>query len=439
MDKPVTTQKDLKAAYKTMEADHFAPRMEISFIDGDDRQTLRYEKVTWNIGGEEKGLRYGENPGQEAALYRLTGGNLALGDVQMLQPGRYLASVPELLQSGKHPGKTNVTDTDNALNILRYLMEKPTCVIVKHNNPCGVATGTTLAEAYFRANKADRLAAFGGAIALNRDCDLETAKLIAQNYAEVVVAPDFAPGVMDVFAAKKNLRVFRIRNMARLTDFVARQVVDFKSLIDGGVVVQTSFCAHARKPGDFMPAYCHRKMTDPATGAVSYKDYQIKRLPTAKEYEDLVFGWLVEAGVTSNSVLYVKDGATVGIGTGEQDRVGVAEIARDKAYTKHADWIAWETYGKPYNDLRLAFGEAEGAKKQAEIMERTRAEKGGLPGCAMVSDAFFPFRDGAEVGIREGITSIVQPGGAIRDWDVIDCCNAANVAMVFTGQRSFRH
>ena len=439
MDKPVTTQKDLKAAYKTMEADHFAPRMEISFIDGDDRQTLRYEKVTWNIGGEEKGLRYGENPGQEAALYRLTGGNLALGDVQMLQPGRYLASVPELLQSGKHPGKTNVTDTDNALNILRYLMEKPTCVIVKHNNPCGVATGTTLAEAYYRANKADRLAAFGGAIALNRDCDLETARLIVQNYAEVVVAPDFAPGVLDVFATKKNLRVFRIRNMARLTDFVARQVVDFKSLIDGGVVVQTSFCAHARKPGDFMPAYCHRKMTDPATGAVSYKDYQIKRLPTAKEYEDLVFGWLVEAGVTSNSVLYVKDGATVGIGTGEQDRVGVAEIARDKAYTKHADWIAWETYGKPYNDLRLAFGEAEGAKKQAEIMERTRAEKGGLPGCAMVSDAFFPFRDGAEVGIREGITSIVQPGGAIRDWDVIDCCNAANVAMVFTGQRSFRH
>lgn len=433
------TKKDLKSAYKTIEADHFAPRMEISFIDGASRQTLHYEKVNWTIGGEEKGLRYGENPGQEAALYRLTDGNLVLGDVQMLQAGRYLASVPELLQSGKHPGKTNVTDTDNALNILRYLMEKPTCVIVKHNNPCGVATGTTLAEAYYRANKADRLAAFGGAIALNRDCDIETAKLIVENYAEVVVAPDFAPGVMDIFATKKNLRVFRIRNMARLTDFVAQHVVDFKSLIDGGIVVQTSFCANARKPSDFMPAYCHRKITDKATGAVSYKDYQIKRLPTEKEYEDLVFGWLVEAGVTSNSVLYVKDGVTVGIGTGEQDRVGVAEIARDKAYTKHADWLAWEAYGKPYNDLRLAFGEEEGARKQAEIMERTRAEKGGLPGCAMVSDAFFPFRDGAEVGIREGITSIVQPGGAIRDWDVIDCCNAANVAMVFTGQRSFRH
>ena len=405
--------KDLKEAYKTIEADHFAPRMEVSFIDGDKRETLSYEKVTWNIGGEEKGLRYGENPGQEAALYKLVNGNLVLGEVEMLGANQPLASIPELLQSGKHPGKTNVTDADNALNILRYLMDKPCAVIVKHNNPCGVATGSTLAEAYFRANKADRLAAFGGCIALNRDCDMETAKLIIENYAEVVVAPDFAPGVMDLFATKKNLRVFRIKNMARLTDFVAKHVIDFKSLIDGGI--------------------------DKATGAVTYEEHKIKRLPTAKEYEDLVFGWLVEAGVTSNSVLYVKDGATVGIGTGEQDRVGVAEIARDKAYTKHADWISWEKYQKPYNDLRLVFGEEDGAKKQAEIMEQTKAEKGGLPGCAMVSDAFFPFRDGAEVGIREGITSIVQPGGAIRDWDVIDCCNDAGVAMVFTGQRSFRH
>lgn len=431
--------KDLKAAYRTIEADHFAPKMEISFITGDRRETLRYEKVTWNIGGEEKGLRYGENPGQEAALYKLVNGNLVLGDVEMLQPGQYLASTPELLQSGKHPGKTNVTDTDNALNILRYLTDKPCAVIVKHNNPCGVALGGTLAEAYYRANKADRLAAFGGAIALNRECDLETAKLIVENYAEVVVAPEFAPGVMDLFAAKKNLRVFRIRNMARLVDFVARPVIDFKSLIDGGIVAQTSFVAQARRPEDFMPAFCNRKITDKTTGAVSYKEYRIKRLPTEKEYADLVFGWLVEAGVTSNSVLYVKDGVTVGIGTGEQDRVGVAEIARDKAYTKHADWLAWEKFGEPFNDLRLVFGDEDGARKQAEVMEQTRAEKGGLPGCAMVSDAFFPFRDGLEVGIREGITSVVQPGGAIRDWDVIDCANDANVAMVFTGQRSFRH
>lgn len=431
--------KDLKELYRTIESDHFAPQMEINFIDGGKRETFHYEKVTWNIGGEEKGLRYGENPGQEAALYRLLDGNLTLGEVEMLQSGRYLASAAELLQSGKHPGKTNITDTDNALNILRYLMDKPCAVIVKHNNPCGVALGSTLAEAYFRANKADRLAAFGGAIALNRECDIETAKLIIENYAEVVVAPEFAPGVMDLFATKKNLRVFRIGNMARLKDFVGKHVIDYKSLIDGGIVAQSSFSANARRPEDLMLAYCKRKLTDKVTGEVSYQEYKIAREPTAREYEDLIFGWLVEAGVTSNSVLYVKDGVTVGIGTGEQDRVGVAEIARDKAYTKRADYLAWEKYQKPYNDLRLVFGEDDGAKKQAEIMEQTRAEKGGLPGSAMVSDAFFPFRDGAEVGIREGVTSIIQPGGAIRDWDVIDCCNEHQVAMVFTGQRSFRH
>ena len=199
------------------------------------------------IDGEEKGLRYGENPGQEAALYKLVNGNLVLGEVTSLAPGRYLASDPELLQSGKHPGKTNLTDADNALNILRYLDDTPCAVIVKHNNPCGVARSDTLADAYYRANKADRLAAFGGCIAINREVDLETARLIVENYAEVVVAPEFASGVMDLFATKKNLRVMRINNMARLSTFVAQRVVDFKSLIDGGLVAQWSFVPEARR------------------------------------------------------------------------------------------------------------------------------------------------------------------------------------------------
>ena len=420
---------DYQSAYKTIMDDHFTPAMEIAFIDGDRRQTLRYEKVAWVIDGERKGLRYGENPGQEAAVYKLVGGNLALGDVTMLAPGNILASEPELLQSGKHPGKTNLTDADNALNILRYLDATPCAVIVKHNNPCGVAKGATLAEAYNRANRADRLAAFGGCIALNREVDLETAKLVAENYAEVVVAPEFAPGVMEVFAQKKNLRVMRIQNMARLTSFVAQRVVDFKSLVDGGIVAQWSFVPEARSADKLLPAECKRK-----DGTV----HRIKRLPTAAEYEDLVFGWLVEAGVTSNSVLYVKDGVTVGIGTGEQDRVGVAEIARDKAYRKLADLIAWDRHQTPYNDLAMKFGD-DGRRYAAAIDEEVKAKRGGLPGCSMVSDAFFPFRDGAEVGIREGISAIVQPGGSLRDWDVIDCCNDAGVAMVFTGQRSFRH
>ena len=250
---------DLKQAYKTIMDDHFTPAMEISFIDGDSRQTLRYEKVGWVVDGVRKGLRYGENPGQEAAVYKLVNGNLALGDVRSIDPGNPLASEPELLQTGKHPGKTNLTDADNALNILRYLQDKPCAIIVKHNNPCGVALGSTLAEAYFRANKADRLAAFGGCIALNRECDLETAKLIAENYAEVVVAPEFAPGVMDVFAEKKNLRVMRIGNMARLAEYAAKRFVDFKSLIDGGLVAQWSFSPLARKGADFLPAEVTRK------------------------------------------------------------------------------------------------------------------------------------------------------------------------------------
>ena len=413
---------DFKSAYRTIMDDHFTPRLEISFVDDAGRQTLFFEKVSWVIGSEEKGLRYGENPGQEAALYKLVNGALQLGEVTCVQPGRYLASNAELLQFGKHPGKINITDADNALNILRYLMDQPCAAIMKHNNPSGVAMAGTLAEAYRKANMADRVAAFGGAIALNREVDMATARLIAENYAEVVVAPEFAPGVMDIFAARKNLRVMRIGNMRRLQEFAAQRFVDFKSLIDGGVIVQWSFVPEARRADQLKPAQATYKG----------KEYRINRMPAEKEYADLIFGWLVEAGVTSNSVLYVKDLATVGIGTGEQDRVGVAEIARDKAYRKLADRLCWERLHTPYNDLA-------DATARAAIDEEVKALRGGLPGSCMVSDAFFPFRDGVEVGIREGVTAVIQPGGSDRDFESIEACNAANVAMVYTGQRSFKH
>ncbi len=416
------TTKDLKQAYRTIMDDHFPARMEISFVDGDKRQTLYYEKTVWRIDGIEKGLRYGENPGQESALYRLVNGNLSLGDVETIQAGRWLASDVELLQSGKHPGKINVTDIDNALNILRYLMDVPCAIIVKHNNPCGVARASTLREAYERANMADRIAAFGGAIALNREVDLETAKAIAGQYAEVVAAPEFADGVMEVFARCKNLRVMRIRNMHRLRDFVGAMVPEFKSLIDGGQVVQWPFVPVTRRREDLMPAQTTYKG----------KEYRIARLPSDREMEDLLFGWMIEAGVTSNSVLYVKDGVTVGIGTGEQDRVGVAEIARDKAYRKYADRLAWDKYRQPFNQLT-------DHAARCEIEQETADCKAGLRGSVMVSDAFFPFRDGVEVGIREGITAIIQPGGSLRDFESIEACNEADVTMVYTGQRSFKH
>jgi len=413
---------DLKKMYKTIMDDHFPPNMEISFIDGDNRQTLFYEKVVWTVDNINKGLRYGENPGQEAALFRLVNGNLVLGQTETIQPGRFLASDIELLQSGKHPGKTNLTDADNALNILRYFVDRPTVAIVKHNNPCGVARSDSLADAYIKANMADRIAAFGGCIALNRPVNRETAGEITKQYSEVVVAPDFEEGVMDIFTKKKNLRIIRIDNINRLQDFVGQRCVEFKSLIDGGVITQWSFVPKARSKNDLSLSECEYKG----------KTYKIEREPTQQEYDDLLFGWLVESGITSNSVIYVKDQVTVGIGTGEQDRVGVAEIARDKAYRKLADRYCFEMYAIPYNELK-------DQDKKEEIDSKVTGKKGGLIGAAMVSDAFFPFRDGVDVGIKEGITSVIQPGGSGNDYQSIEACNEAGVTMVYTGQRSFKH
>lgn len=414
----------LSDAYKTINKDNFPPRMEISFseADGSCRQSLKYERVEWSIDGEKRGLRYGENPDQEAALYRLTAGNLQLGDVVAIEAGRPLVSAVELLQSGKHPGKTNLTDADAGLNILRYFADRPCAVIIKHNNPCGVAIGSSLFEAYHKAYFADRVAAFGGCVVVNRTLDPETAARILESYVEVVVAPEFGPGVVDAFRSKPNIRVLQIRDIARLETYAGARVVDFKSLIDGGVVAQWSFVPQARKVTDFLPAVTVSKGVE----------YRVRRQPTAAELEDLLFGWLVEAGVTSNSVLYVKNGATVGIGTGEQDRVGVAEIARDKAYRKLADRLAWERYQTPFNNLT-------DARVKADLETEVKALRGGIPGSVMVSDAFFPFRDGIDVGFREGVTAVVQPGGSLRDWEVIEACNEYDAAMVFTGQRSFRH
>ena len=413
---------DLKKMYRTIVEDHFPPRMEVSFVDDNNRQTLFYEKVLWTIDQVQKGLRYGENPGQEAALYKLVNGNLTLGETKTIQPGRHLVSDIDLLQSGKHPGKTNLTDADNALNILRYFTEKPTAVIVKHNNPCGVAQADSLEQAYVKANQADRVAAFGGCIALNQPVDKGTAQTIIQQYAEVVVAPEFEDGVMDIFARKPNLRVIRIANMSRLQQFVGQRCVEFKSLIDGGIITQWSFVPTSRTREDLPLAQCEYKN----------QTYTIKRQPTEREFQDMLFGWLVESGITSNSVIYVKDLVTVGIGTGEQDRVGVAQIARDKAYRKLADRYCFDTYSVPYNDLT-------DEDKKAGVDRKVAETKGGLIGAAMVSDAFFPFRDGVDVGLREGVTAVIQPGGSNNDYQSIQACNEHNATMVYTGQRSFKH
>lgn len=400
-----------RKAYKAILGDHFPPSMEISFIGNTDYpKTLIYQKVGWEIGEETKGLRYGENPGQEAALYKLVNGNLMLGNVLTIKPGEYLMSDAELLQSGKHPGKINITDADAALGILRYFPDKPTVAIMKHNNPCGVARRDSLEKAYIEANMADRIAAFGGVIGLNRAVDKPTAESIAENYSEVVVAPEFEQGVVEILGKRKNLRIMKVKSMKRLEEWDGAMFPEFKSLIDGGQIVQWPYVPKTRSKEDLTVV--------------------TKETPSDDEYRDMIFGWLVESGVTSNSVIYVRDETTLGIGTGEQDRVGVAKIAVAKAKEKYADRLAWENYKMPFSDIDPVI------KKEIKDSDEM---KNFLKDSVMVSDAFFPFPDGVEVGINAGVSAVIQPGGSIKDKDVIEACDKAGVAMVFTGQRSFRH
>ena len=428
---------ELKKMYKTVMDDNFPPQITMDFGD----QKLIYQKRTWKIADEtsgeliEKGLRYGENPGQESAIYELINGNLTLGECRFIEAGKGLVSAiteKDLIQSGKHPGKINLTDIDNALNIIKYLSLQPAVVIVKHNNPCGVAYGSTIANAYQKANMADRIAAFGGCAVFNRPLDKETAQLISNNYLEVVVAPEFEDGTISILNKSLNLRIIKISKIDRLAEYTEKRFVDFKSLIDGGIILQQSPINRIKSPDDFELA------------SIEYKGklYKIARNPTEEEYADMLFGWQVEQGITSNSVIYVKGGVTVGIGTGEQDRVGVAEIAIYKAYTKYADALCFTKFGIPYKQLEAEImkGKKDAAAKE-EIDKATALEHGGLTGATMVSDAFFPFRDGVDVAIKEGIRAIVHPGGSLRDFESIQACNEANpqVTMVFTGQRAFKH
>lgn len=427
---------DIKKMYSTILGDHFPMEMTITFGE----QKLVYRKRTWKIPQEDgsfdkRGIRYGENPDQEAALYELINGNLSLGDCTFIEPGNGLVSaipVEDMLQVGKHPGKINLTDIDNGLNILKYLVDKPTAVILKHNNPCGAAYGNSLAEAFDRANRTDRIAAFGGAVILSRPCDKDTAELLSQNYLEVVCAPEFEDGSLEILQKHKNLRVIKIGRIDRLADFEKYRFVDFKSLIDGGIIAQQSAVNSVRSIKDLKPAVASWKGLE----------YACERQPTQTEIDDMIFGWAIEHGVSSNSVLYIKDGCTIGIGTGEQDRVGVAEIAIHKAYIKYADILCFDRYKIPYADLKLAIIKGQRKKEEKEAIDSQVAEdRANLPGSVMISDAFFPFRDGADVGIKQGISAILQAGGSMRDFETIQACNEADpkVAMMFTGQRSFKH
>ncbi|HDQ40328.1 MAG TPA: IMP cyclohydrolase [Desulfonatronum sp.] len=421
----------LKDMYRTLAKDPFPLEMTIRLGD----QELHFRKRTWTIQGEERGLRYGENPDQPAALYALTRGSLNLGGIDFHPAGRGLVSAlteEHMLQAGKHPGKINLTDVDNGLNILQYLHAKPAAVILKHNNPCGAAwSDHGLETALSKAFWSDRIAAFGGAVVVNRPVDASCAAFLAKSFFEVVAAPDFEPMALDALTKRKSLRILRIPGLGRLDELCTAPFLDIKSLLDGGLIVQFSFRNKILAASDFLPASAQKENV-----------LIHARSPNAREMDDLVFAWAVEAGVTSNSVIFARDGATVAVGTGEQDRVGCVQLTIHKARTKYADWLCFTELKQSLYELQQqAMTDNDAQARLADIEARTRLAKGGLPGSVMVSDGFFPFRDGVDLAVAQGVTAIAQPGGSMRDFEVIEAVNQAEpqVAMVFTGQRSFRH
>ncbi len=423
--------KDLKAMYKSLQSDPFPGELHLTVGD----QELIYKKRTWEIQGEERGLRYGENPNQPAAMYELHQGGLELNGIRFITPDKGLLSSlreEDIIQSGKHPSKINLTDVDNGINILQYLSAKPAAVILKHNNPCGAGwSDQGITEALRKAYSCDRIAAFGGAVVINSPVTRELASYISERYFEVVAAPEFEEGSVDILSRRKNLRILHIPGLASLEGLLNRPFLEFKSLVDGGIIAQFSFMNEIRSFQDWIPARAQSGDTE-----------IIARQPDTRENEDLLFAWAVEAGVTSNSVLFAKDGATVGIGTGEQDRVGCVDITIHKAHIKYADNLAYERTGLSIYELRQ---KAKTEQSQQDILQQIQKEtdkaKGGLQGAVMVSDGFFPFRDGVDLAIEQGVTAVAQPGGSMNDFEVVEAANQADpqVAMVFTGQRSFKH
>ncbi len=289
-----------------------------------------------------------------------------------------------------------------------------------------------MADALNKAFWCDRIAAFGGAVVVNRPFTKEAAEIVAANYFEVVAAPSFEDGSLDIIKQRKNLRIMELPGLAGLDRLTASAFLDIKCLADGGLVVQKSFQNRILSNEDFIPAQAQDREGNIYTA----------RRPTKQELDDLRFAWAVEAGVTSNSVIFARDGATTAIGTGEQDRVGCVELAIYKAYHKYEDVIAFRELGMTLYELKLKAAEDPAMAEQLRSVEaRAKEAHGGLTGSVIISDGFFPFRDGVDVAMAEGITAIGHPGGSLRDWEVIRAVNehSPQVAMVFTGQRSFRH
>jgi phosphoribosylaminoimidazolecarboxamide formyltransferase/IMP cyclohydrolase len=313
-------------------------------------------------------MRYGENPHQSAGFYKAPGKRAGVATATQLQ--------------GKQLSYNNINDTDAAFELVAEFdpTETAAVAIIKHANPCGVATGSSLADAYRKAFACDTESAFGGIVALNRPLDAEAATEIVKIFTEVIIAPEADAAARAIVAAKKNLRLLVTGG---LPDAGARFPV--ARSVAGGLLVQDR---------DF--------------GRVAAADLKVvtRRAPTAAELADLLFAFRVAKHVKSNAIVYAKGGATVGVGAGQMSRVDSSRIAAEKA------------------------ARAAAAAGLAESL---------AVGSVVASDAFFPFADGLEAAIAAGATAVIQPGGSMRDADVIAAADKAGIAMVMTGMRHFRH
>lgn len=367
---------DLKAMYRTKTEGSFPETIEIL-----GKQWVKVED-----------LRYGTNPHQPSAFYRpVHSDNLFLGAYKILKTGKSGLS------------QTNLEDLHHAFGILKYF-NKPACAVMKHCNPSGVAIqqgDQSLADVYRRARDADPQAAFGGVVAFNTEVDEITADEIMQTVIEGVSAPAFTNEALAVFnnfekyKRNKEIRIIQVPPLDRLPKFVGDDIYtwEMKVFDDGSIVLAQPYLTRIKSPADFMKA----RTEHPKKGSI-----ESTVNPTPQQLEDLLFAWYVNIHVRSNGVVIAKNGQTLAVGTGQQDRVGAVEQAIEKVQKKY---------------------------KGEETLE----------GAVLASDGFFPFPDAVEAGIRVGIKAFLQPGGSVNDYEVIETANKAGVAMLFTGERCFSH
>ncbi len=358
------SRQEIRRIYRTAQKEDYPESLKIVL---DDR-TLEYSKVHWKIDGQNRGLRYGTNPHQKAALYK---------PADQSSPG---VGAVEWVKWGKDgPSATNIEDGSHGLRIVRYF-DRSAVAVMKHLNPSGVATetdGESLREIYARARDADPRAAFGSVVVLNRNVDRSTAEELSNTFVEVVYAPNFEESALAVLNAKKDIRLGKVR-----IDRDASTHPDIVVLDDGSLILEDSYSTKIRSMEDL-------KTLSVAT----------KRSPSELEYQAMLYSWWTACEVRSNAVVFWKNGATVAVGTGQQDRIGAIEACIEKAHR----------YGH------------------------------SLKGSVMASDGFLPKMDNVEAVAREGVSAIIQPGGSVEDPELIKACDQHNISMVLTGERSFRH